>query len=84
MKPEGSATTFHVSNLDVSLTYYTAVLGFTQRFRFGDYAGVEHGAVQFPLCYPWFPSVHTFFSFCLSVLPAQSTSKQTYTKQNGS
>ena len=52
MKTFGSATTFHVSDLDVSLAYYTEVLGFSQRLRFGDYAGVELGDVQIHLSGP--------------------------------
>lgn len=52
MKTQGSATTFHVSNLEASLGFYTRVLGFKERFRFGDYAGVEHGEVQIHLSGP--------------------------------
>lgn len=47
-----SATTFHVSNIDAALAYYTDVLGFYERFRFGDYAGVECGNVQIHLSGP--------------------------------
>jgi catechol 2,3-dioxygenase-like lactoylglutathione lyase family enzyme len=52
MKTHGSATTFHVANLDASLAFYTRILGFKERFRFGDYAGVEHGEVQIHLSGP--------------------------------
>eukprot|EP01031_Cornospumella_fuschlensis_P000582 gene582-734_t len=52
MKTHGSATTFQVSDVDASLAYHTTVLGFTERFRFGDYAGVEHGEVQIHLSGP--------------------------------
>lgn len=52
MKTHGSATTFHVSSLEASLKYYTETLGFTERFRFGDYAGVAHGEVQIHLSGP--------------------------------
>lgn len=52
MKPSGSATTFHVSQLDSSIRYYTEVLGFSERFRFGDYAGVEYGSIQIHLSGP--------------------------------
>ena len=52
MKTFGSATTFHVSDLDASLKYYTEVLGFSERFRFGDYAGVEYGDIQIHLSGP--------------------------------
>src|SRR5688572_25312886 len=52
MKTLGSATTFHVSNLDASMKYYTEVLGFSERFRFGDYAGVQYEDVQIHLSGP--------------------------------
>jgi catechol 2,3-dioxygenase-like lactoylglutathione lyase family enzyme len=52
MITKGSATTFQVSDLEASLAFYTATLGFTERFRFGDYAGVEHGEVQIHLSGP--------------------------------
>lgn len=52
METKGSATTFHVANLEQSLDYYTNVLGFSERFRFGDYAGVEYGDVQIHLSGP--------------------------------
>lgn len=52
MNTKGSATTFHVADVDASLAYYTGVLGFSERFRFGDYAGVEHGEVQIHLSGP--------------------------------
>lgn len=52
MKTFGSATTFHVSDLDASIAYYTTVLGFSERFRFGDYAGVEYEDIQIHLSGP--------------------------------
>lgn len=52
MKAFSAATTFHVSDLEASLRYYTEVLGFTQRFRFGNYAGVEYDDVQIHLSGP--------------------------------
>jgi predicted enzyme related to lactoylglutathione lyase len=52
MTPSDSATIFHVANLDASLRYYIEVLGFQERFRFGDYAGVEYGEVQIHLSGP--------------------------------
>lgn len=52
MKTFGSATTFHVSDVGASLEFYTAVLGFSERFRFGDYAGIAHGEVQIHLSGP--------------------------------
>ncbi|WP_035606973.1 VOC family protein [Haloferula sp. BvORR071] len=52
MQTKGSATTFHVAHVEAALAYYTGVLGFSERFRFGDYAGVEHGEVQIHLSGP--------------------------------
>lgn len=52
MKTYGSATSFRVSDLEASMRFYTAVLGFSERFRFGNYAGVEHGDVQIHLVGP--------------------------------
>ena len=52
MKTHTSATTFHVSDLTASLQFYTGLLGFSERFRFGDYAGVQHGEVQIHLSGP--------------------------------
>jgi catechol 2,3-dioxygenase-like lactoylglutathione lyase family enzyme len=52
MKTFGSATTFHVSDVEASLRFYTDVLGFAERFRSGDYAGVEQGCVQIHLSGP--------------------------------
>jgi catechol 2,3-dioxygenase-like lactoylglutathione lyase family enzyme len=46
MQAQSAATTLMVSNLDRSLTYYKDVLGFTEDFRFGNYAGVKIGEVQ--------------------------------------
>jgi len=52
MKTKGSATTFHVADLDASLLFYAQVLGFQECFRFGDYAGVVFGEVQIHLSGP--------------------------------
>ena len=52
MKPHGSATTFHVSDIDASLKYFTEILGFSERFRFGDYAGVQYDDIQIHLSGP--------------------------------
>jgi uncharacterized glyoxalase superfamily protein PhnB len=49
---KGSATTFHVADVGAALDFYVQVLGFKERFRFGDYAGVEHGEVQIHLSGP--------------------------------
>jgi len=52
MKTYCSATVFFVSDLGASLRFYTDVLGFSERFRFGNYAGVEYGEVQIHLSGP--------------------------------
>lgn len=52
MNTKGSAATFHVSDIEASLVFYKGLLGFTERFCFGDYAGVEHGEVQIHLSGP--------------------------------
>jgi uncharacterized glyoxalase superfamily protein PhnB len=49
MTPHVAATAFEVANLDTALRYYTEVLGFTEDFRFGLYAGVKFGPVQIHL-----------------------------------
>ena len=45
MKTQCAATVFSVKNLDQALEFYTGMLGFTEDFRFGEYAGVKHGEV---------------------------------------
>jgi len=45
MKTQCAATTFMVSDIDKSLAFYKDVLGFTEDFRFGNYAGINHGDV---------------------------------------
>lgn len=41
MKINGAAAVFPVSDLDASLRYFIDVLGFSQDFRFGPYAGIK-------------------------------------------
>ena len=43
MKPQAAATILQVTNVDISARYYAQVLGFTEVFRYGDFAGVEYG-----------------------------------------
>ncbi|WP_050029713.1 glyoxalase superfamily protein [Verrucomicrobium sp. BvORR034] len=50
MKAQQSATVFQVSNLEAALKHYVEVLGFTEDFRFGEYAGVTIGDVCVHLC----------------------------------
>lgn len=47
MKPECSATIFHVSNVEASVAYYKDILGFSVDFRYNDLAGVEYDSDQF-------------------------------------
>lgn len=41
MKLNGAAAIFPVSDLDASLRYFIDVLGFSEDFRFGQYAGIK-------------------------------------------
>ena len=50
MKGLGAGPVLQVSDLDRSLKYYTEVLGFTEDFRFGEYAGVRNGEAALHLC----------------------------------
>jgi len=45
MKTHCAATVFSVKDLDKALKFYIDVFGFTEKFRFGEYAGVSHGEV---------------------------------------
>ncbi len=56
MKACGSATTFQVSDIDASLRYYVDILGFSERFRFGNYAGIQRDEVQIHLSGPGVPN----------------------------
>jgi uncharacterized glyoxalase superfamily protein PhnB len=42
----------HVANIDEALRFYTAVLGFSEEFRFGDYAGLRMGEAGLHLTTP--------------------------------
>jgi len=50
MKPQSAASVFQVANVDSALRYYKDVLGFSEDFRFGDYAGVKFGDAYIHLC----------------------------------
>src|SRR5450432_3479847 len=52
MKPECSATIFHVSSVESSIEYYTNVLGFSVDFRYNDLAGLEYETVLIYLSGP--------------------------------
>ena len=49
MNAQNAAAVFQVSDLEQSLRHYTEVLGFSEDFRFGDYAGLKLGEVSLHL-----------------------------------
>ena len=50
MIPERAAAVFQVANLEASLKHYCDVLGFSEEFRFGEYAGLKFGEIYLHLC----------------------------------
>ncbi|SDH26441.1 VOC family protein [Chitinophaga filiformis] len=52
MKALSATTVFYISNLRQSLQYYTEIIGFTEDFVFGDYAGLYYDEVSIHLCGP--------------------------------
>ena len=50
MKGLSAGPVLQVSDLARALKYYTEVLGFTEDFRFGEYAGVRNGEATIHLC----------------------------------
>lgn len=46
MKPSALIPVFHVTDVDAAVRYYTAMLGFTQSFRYGTYVGLTLGACE--------------------------------------
>jgi len=50
MKIVCASTVFQVSDLEAAIRFYRDVLGFTEDFRFGPYAGVHRDEVQLHLC----------------------------------
>ena len=49
MAAKSIAPVLHVSDLARSLVYFTSVLGFTENFRFGSYAGISLDEVDLHL-----------------------------------
>jgi len=45
MTPDRILPVFQVSDLDMALRFYTEILGFSEDFRFGRYAGVKFGNI---------------------------------------
>ena len=56
MQPTSSATVFQVADIPTALAFYRDVLGFTEDFRYDNYAGVFLGEFQLHLC------AHTLWS----------------------
>ena len=46
MKTTTAIPVFQVSDVDASLKHYTGIFGFSEDFRFGDYAGIKLGDVR--------------------------------------
>jgi len=56
MQPTSSATVFQVADIEVAVSFYRDVLGFTVDFRYDNYAGVYLGSCELHLC------AHTIWS----------------------
>jgi catechol 2,3-dioxygenase-like lactoylglutathione lyase family enzyme len=52
MKTEALIPIFHVKDVDAAVRYYTEVLGFTQSFRYGTYAGLQFGSHELHITDP--------------------------------
>ncbi|SFO87697.1 Glyoxalase/Bleomycin resistance protein/Dioxygenase superfamily protein [Chitinophaga sp. YR627] len=52
MKALSCTTVFHVSDVRLSLQYYTEILGFAEDFILGDYAGLYYDHILIHLCGP--------------------------------
>jgi len=50
MKPTTASTVLQVADIGAALTFYVDVLGFTEDFRYNNYAGVYLGKVELHLC----------------------------------
>lgn len=55
MKADALIPVFHVKDVDVAVRYYTEVLGFTQSFRYGTYAGLQLGRCELHVTDPGEP-----------------------------
>ena len=49
MKTTTAIPVFQVSDVEASLKHYTGIFGFSEDFRFGDYAGIKLGDVRLHL-----------------------------------
>lgn len=52
MKTISAVPVFQVKEIESALRFYTEVLGFTEEFRFGNYAGLKLGEVALHLSLP--------------------------------
>jgi catechol 2,3-dioxygenase-like lactoylglutathione lyase family enzyme len=52
MKAISAIPVFHVKDVDVSVKFYTQVLGFAQAFRYGTYVGLKMGKCEVHMCPP--------------------------------
>jgi catechol 2,3-dioxygenase-like lactoylglutathione lyase family enzyme len=55
MKISGAATVLQVKDLETALAFYRDVLGFTEDFRYDEYAGIHRDELCLHLC------AHTFW-----------------------
>ena len=55
MTPRALVPVFFVADVTASVDYYTRLLGFTQSFRYGTYAGVKLGACELHVTDPGEP-----------------------------
>ena len=67
MKITGAATMFPVSNLEVSLRFFKDVLGFSEDFRFGQYAGIKRDDCCIHLSAHGNPNTGTPGSACIYI-----------------
>lgn len=55
MKTQALIPIFHVANVDTAERYYIDVLGFSQSFRYGTYAGLKFGGYELHVTDPGEP-----------------------------
>jgi uncharacterized glyoxalase superfamily protein PhnB len=52
MKPISVIPVFQIKDVDVSVLFYTDVLGFAKSFRYGTYVGLRMGNCELHICPP--------------------------------
>jgi catechol 2,3-dioxygenase-like lactoylglutathione lyase family enzyme len=50
MQPTTATTVLQVSNIATALAFYVDILGFTEDFRYNNYAGITLGKIDLHLC----------------------------------